>query len=97
MDRNELLAYAAETYGVEPEYPWKRLPSFGVLRHPENKKWFGLVASVERSRLGLPGAELLSFDDGPVHSCAYEETASYQVTAMFINNREQILHRLLKE
>ena len=47
--------------------------------------------------LGLPGAELLSFDDGPWHSCAYEETASYQVTAMFINNREQILHRLLNE
>ena len=44
--------------------------------------------------LGLPGAEILSFDDGPIHPCAYEETDSYQVTAMFINNREQILHRL---
>ena len=47
--------------------------------------------------LGLPGAEILSFDDGPVHPCTYEETDSYQVTAMFINNRKQILHRLLDE
>ena len=47
--------------------------------------------------LGLPGAEILSFDDGPIHPCAYEETDSYQVTSMFINNREQILHRLLNE
>ena len=47
--------------------------------------------------LGLPGAEILSFDDGPIHPCTYEETASYQVTSMFINNREQILHRLLEE
>ena len=47
--------------------------------------------------LGLPGAEILSFDDGPVHPCTYEETDSYQVTSMFINNREQILHRLLSE
>ena len=47
--------------------------------------------------LGLPGAEILSFDDGPIHPCTYEETDSYQVTSMFINNREQILHRLLDE
>ncbi len=47
--------------------------------------------------LGLPGAEILSFDDGPIHPCSYEETDSYQVTSMFINNREQILHRLLNE
>ena len=47
--------------------------------------------------LGLPGAEILSFDDGPIHPCTYEETDSYQVTSLFINNREQILHRLLGE
>jgi len=47
--------------------------------------------------LGLPGAEIMSFDDGPIHPCTYEETDSYQVTSMFINNREQILHRLLAE
>ena len=47
--------------------------------------------------LGLPGAEILSFDDGPIHPCTYEETDSYQVTSMFINNREQILHRLFNE
>ena len=45
--------------------------------------------------LGLPGAEILSFDDGPVHPCSYEETDSYQVTSMFINHREQVLKRLL--
>ena len=47
--------------------------------------------------LGIPGAEILSFDDGPIHPCTYEETDSYQVTSMFINNREQILRRLLEE
>ena len=47
--------------------------------------------------LGMPGAEILSFDDGPVHPCTYEETDSYQVTAMFINHREQLLRRLLEE
>jgi predicted ATPase len=46
--------------------------------------------------LGMPGAEILSFDGGEIHPCEYEETDSYQVTEMFINNREQILKRLLE-
>lgn len=29
--------------------------------------------------LGMPGAEILSFDDGSIHPCSYEETDSYQV------------------
>jgi predicted ATPase len=45
--------------------------------------------------LGIPKAEILSFDGGEIHPCEYEETDSYQVTEMFINNREQILKRLL--
>lgn len=45
--------------------------------------------------LGLPDAEILSFDEGPLHPIEYEETDSYQVTSMFINNRVQILKRLL--
>ena len=47
--------------------------------------------------LGLPGAEILSFDEGRIHPCTYEETDSYQVTSMFVNHREQILSRLLEE
>lgn len=45
--------------------------------------------------LGMPDAEILSFDDGKIHTCSYEDTESYQVMEMFINNREQILHSLL--
>lgn len=47
--------------------------------------------------LGIPDAEILTFDDGKIHTCEYEETDSYQVTEMFINNRKQILDRLLRE
>ena len=41
--------------------------------------------------LGIPDAEILTFDDGALHICEYEETDSYKITEMFINNREQIL------
>ncbi|MCI8576314.1 MAG: AAA family ATPase [Lachnospiraceae bacterium] len=45
--------------------------------------------------LGIPGAQILDFGQGPVHPCSYEETDSYQVMEMFINNREQMLKHLL--
>lgn len=47
--------------------------------------------------LGIPNAEILSFDNGRIHTCSYEETDSYQVTEMFINNRKILLERLLEE
>lgn len=47
--------------------------------------------------LGMPDAQIVSFDDGRIHSCKYVDTESYKVTEMFINNREQLLGRLLLE
>lgn len=45
--------------------------------------------------LGIPGAQILSFDKGRIHPCEYEDTGSYQVTEMFINNRKRLLMGLL--
>lgn len=47
--------------------------------------------------LGIPEADIYNFDMGEVHLCDYEETESYAVTEMFINNREKLLYRLLQE
>lgn len=47
--------------------------------------------------LGIPDAEILSFDNGLLHPITYEETDSFQVTEMFINHRQRILHQLLGE
>ena len=47
--------------------------------------------------LGIPDAEIYSFDDGDVHPVGYEETESYQVTKLFLENREMMLKRLLGE
>lgn len=51
MTRDEFEKYVAETYGVEPEYPWRTNPDFAVFRHANNKKWFALLMNIPRSRL----------------------------------------------
>ena len=55
-----------------------------------------IIATHSPILLGLPGAEILTFDDGKLHPCSYEETDSYKVTETFINDRERLLNALLK-
>ena len=47
--------------------------------------------------LGIPDADIYCFDNGRIHLCEYEDTESYQVTEMFINNRQRLLDRLLTD
>ena len=56
-----------------------------------------IVATHSPILLGLPGAQIVSFDGDRLHEIAYEETESYQVTEMFVNARDRLLHNLLDE
>ena len=60
----------------------------------ENSQFF--IVTHSPVLLTLPGAEILSFDDGVLHKIEYEETESYRISEMFINHREQVLKRLLE-
>ena len=54
-----------------------------------------IIATHSPILLGMPGAEILTFDNGLIHTCEYEDTESYQVPEMFINDRKRLLDRLL--
>ncbi len=45
--------------------------------------------------LGIPDTEILTFDDGTIHPCGYEDTDSFKITKMFVNNKAAILKNLL--
>ena len=45
-----------DTYNVEPEYLWKDLPDYGVLKC-SNGKWFAIVMKVPFSKLGIESEE----------------------------------------
>ena len=53
-----------------------------------------IIATHSPILLGIPNAEIFSFDNGKIHTCRYEETESYKVTELFINNRKRILENL---
>ncbi len=67
---------------------------YAISQYPADKYKF----SIDKDSpilLGIPDAEILSFDSGEIHPIEYEDTDSYKITEMFINSREQILKRLL--
>ena len=53
MNRQELEKYIFDTYGVGPEYPWIKYPFFSVFRHASNNKWFAVIMTIDKSKLGI--------------------------------------------
>lgn len=52
--REDVLTFASEQYGTEPEYLWSSAPEYAVLRH-RNGKWYGIIMNVPQEKLGLSG------------------------------------------
>ena len=57
MNRQELEKYILDTYGVSPENPWIKHPTFDVFRHVNNKKWFAVIMDIPKSKLGINSDE----------------------------------------
>ena len=55
-----------------------------------------IVASHSPILLGIPEAQIYSFDGGVIHEISWEETESYRLTKLFLDHRESVLKQLLK-
>ncbi len=53
MERTLIFKHCKEIYGTTPEYLWERYPSYAVLRHRGNRKWYGVVMEIPFRRLGI--------------------------------------------
>lgn len=53
--REDVIRYVKKKYKAEIEHLWARYPSYGIFRHGDNQKWFGLVMDIPRAKLGLTG------------------------------------------
>lgn len=45
-----------KTYAVDPEFLWEAYPDCAVFRVSENRKWFAVIMTVEKSKIGLTGS-----------------------------------------
>ncbi|MBO5213105.1 MAG: MmcQ/YjbR family DNA-binding protein [Clostridia bacterium] len=59
MDRKELETFIFNAYDASPEYLWEIYPTCAVFRHKGNRKWFAVIMTVSKSKLGIK-------DDGKI-------------------------------
>ena len=62
MKKEEIFEYVQKQYGTIPEYLCSKLKDSAVLRH-ENGKWYAVIMTVEKSKLGLEGNDLVDIMD----------------------------------
>lgn len=56
-----------------------------------------IIATHSPILLGLPEAQILEFTNSGITPVAYEDTESYQITRLFLDDREGLLRRLFQE
>lgn len=56
-----------------------------------------IIASHSPILLGIPNAKILNFDNNKIAPIKYEDTESYKITELFINNRAGLLNKMLKK
>ena len=59
MNKQQLQDYIFNTYGISPDYPFDNDFETAVYRHRDNRKWFGIVINVKKSKLGLSGEDTI--------------------------------------
>lgn len=60
MDKDRLLQYAQEKYEAKPDFPWRKYPSYFVLRVNDNcNKWYALFMKISQRKLGLNSDEMV--------------------------------------
>ncbi len=82
----------------EPEAALSPQRQLTLLMHIYNLAKKGsqfIIASHSPILLGIPEASILSFDEGIIREIKYEETESYRITELFINDKELLLNNLL--
>ena len=62
LKKEEIFDYVKKQYGTDPEYLWSKLPDSAVLRH-KNGKWYAVLMTVEKSKLGLDGNDTVDIMD----------------------------------
>ena len=57
--KDRINKHIKDFYGMEPEYLWEKTPNTYVYRNSINKKWFGIVMDIPKSRLGFKDEKIV--------------------------------------
>ncbi len=64
----QVIKYIKTKYDNEPEFLWEKFAGNAVFRHKENNKWYGILLTIPKSKLGLDSDELVDIIDLKISS-----------------------------
>lgn len=76
----DLIDYVARRYGDEPLFLWKSSPTSAVWRRRDTGKWYGVLMTISRRKLGVDSdetVEILDFHCPPEKISALFDGKSY--------------------
>lgn len=53
----QIIRYIADKYGDELEYLWNKFPDNAIWRRSDNRKWYALLVTAAKDKIGLPSKE----------------------------------------
>lgn len=59
----QIIKYIKEKYNNDPEFLWKKFDGTAVFRHRDNKKWYGILITIPKSKLGIDSEEVVDIID----------------------------------
>lgn len=54
-----VIKYIRKKYATEPEFLWKKFPRYAIWRYEKNNKWYGVIMSIPRTKLGMSGDDMI--------------------------------------
>ena len=60
---NKLIDYVRKTYGDELEFLWEKFPKNAIWRREDTQKWYGILLTVPKQKLGLPDDKTVEIFD----------------------------------
>ena len=64
---NRIAREAEKLFGDKIDFPFSTAPEYGVFRNPENRKWYGIIMNIPKSKIENSGrAASLSAEDAIV-------------------------------
>lgn len=59
----QVIKYIKAKYDNEPEFLWEKFAGNAVFRHKENNKWYGVLLTISKNKLGVDSDELVDIID----------------------------------
>lgn len=59
----KLIQYVSDTYGDQLEFLWEKFSDNAIWRRKDNQKWYGVLLTVKKDKLGLPSDERVEIID----------------------------------